>query len=185
MPHQLRLGLRAAHDLLELRHERLRGPLVTELQIDDDLIRLGEAAAHSLGLHPLLGTEPLVLVEVRLPGVEVLDGVLDVDGGHCLLLGSVEDQPAAKDTRSPIPDPGDFRRLMLSRWLPRANWPTGPRPCVAGRCQPRPCARSWSRWCAGPSRSADTTSRSQIQCLAWPPRRWPTCPACPGPSCPR
>src|SRR5215469_10649739 len=82
MPHQLRLGLRAAHDLLELRHERLRGPLVTELQVDEDLVRLGEAPAHPVGLHALLGAEPLVLVEVRLPGVEVLDGVLDVDGGH-------------------------------------------------------------------------------------------------------
>src|SRR5580700_6558094 len=82
MPHQLRLGLRAAHDLLELGQERLRGRLVTELQIDEDLARFGDAAAHSVGLHALLGTEPLVLVEVRLPGVEVLDGVLDVDGGH-------------------------------------------------------------------------------------------------------
>src|ERR1700731_288815 len=82
MPHQLRLGLRAAHDLLELGQERLRGRVVTELQIDQDLVRLGDAAAHSVGLHALLGAEPLVLVEVRLPGVEVLDGVLDVDGGH-------------------------------------------------------------------------------------------------------
>src|SRR6516225_7331632 len=82
MPHQLRPGLRAAHDLLELGQERLRGRLVTELQIDEDLVRLGDAAAHSVGLHSLLGTEPLVLIEVRLPGVEVLDGVLDVDGGH-------------------------------------------------------------------------------------------------------
>src|SRR5258708_18878789 len=94
MPHQLRLGLRAAHDLLELGQERLRGHLVTELQIDEHLVRLGDAAAHSVGLHALLGTEPLVLVEVRLPGVEVLDGVLDVNGGHCPLLGSVEDQTA-------------------------------------------------------------------------------------------
>src|SRR5215813_8050941 len=82
MPHQLRLGLRAVHDLLELGHERLRGRLVAELQIDEDLVRVGDAAAHPVGLHALLGTEPLVLVEVRLPGVEVLDGVLDVDGGH-------------------------------------------------------------------------------------------------------
>src|SRR6516225_7116266 len=82
MPHQLRPGLRAAHDLLQLGQERLRGRLVTELQVDEDLVRLGDAAAHPVGLHPLLGTEPLVLVEVRLPGVEVPDGVLDVDGGH-------------------------------------------------------------------------------------------------------
>src|SRR5580693_7229932 len=82
MPHQLRLGLRAVHDLLELRQERLRGRLVTELQVDEDLVRLGDAAAHPVGLHALLGTEPLVLVEVRLPGVEVPDGVLDVDSGH-------------------------------------------------------------------------------------------------------
>src|SRR5690348_14054270 len=82
MPHQLCLGLRGVHDLLELGQERLRGGLVTELQIDEDLVRLGEAAAHPVGLHALLGTEPLVLVEVRLPGVEVLNGVLDVDGGH-------------------------------------------------------------------------------------------------------
>ena len=43
---------------------------------------LGEAAAHPVGLHALLGPEPLVLVEVRLPGAEVPDDVLDVDGGH-------------------------------------------------------------------------------------------------------
>src|SRR6516165_2371155 len=82
MPHQLRPGLRAAHDLLELGQEYLRSGLVTELQVDEDLVRLGDAAAHPVGLHALLGAEPLVLVEVRLPGVEVLDGVLDVDGGH-------------------------------------------------------------------------------------------------------
>src|SRR5579859_450019 len=82
MPHQLRLGLRAAHDLLKTGQERLRGRLVTELQVDEDLVRLGDAAAHSVGLHSLLGTEPVVLVEVRLPCVEVPDGVLDVDGGH-------------------------------------------------------------------------------------------------------
>src|SRR5690348_1603443 len=82
MPHQLRLGLRASHDLIELGQERLRGRLVTELQIDEYLARIGEAAAHSVGLHALLGTEPFVLVEVRLPGVVVLDGVLDVNGGH-------------------------------------------------------------------------------------------------------
>src|SRR5215469_9361788 len=82
MPHQLRLGLWAAHDLPELGQERLRGRLVTELQIDEDLVRVGDAAAHPVGLHALLGTEPHVFVEVGLPGVEVSDGVLDVDGGH-------------------------------------------------------------------------------------------------------
>src|SRR5215469_12071561 len=82
MPHQLRLGLRAVHDLLKLGQECLRSPLVAELQIDEDLVRFGDAAAHPVGLHALLGTEPLVLIEVHLPGVEVLDGVLDVDGGH-------------------------------------------------------------------------------------------------------
>src|SRR5262252_9521231 len=82
MPHQLRLSLWAVHDLLELGQEGLRGGLVTELQIDEDLVRFGDAAAHSVGLHAVLGTESLVLVEVRLPGVEVADGVLDVDGGH-------------------------------------------------------------------------------------------------------
>src|SRR5215472_2160123 len=82
MPHKLRAGLRAVHDLLEPGQERLRGRLVAELQIDEDLVRVGDAAADPVGLHALLGTEPLVLVEVRLPGVEVLDGVLDVDGGH-------------------------------------------------------------------------------------------------------
>src|SRR5512135_608853 len=87
MPHQLRLGLRAVHDLFELGQERLRGGVVAELQVDEDLVRLGDVAAHSVGLHALLGTEPLVLVEVRLPGAEVLDGVLDVDGGHVSSLG--------------------------------------------------------------------------------------------------
>src|SRR5215471_11902823 len=82
MPHQLRLGLRAAHDLLELGQERLRGRLVTELQVDEDLVRLGDAAAHPIGLHALLGAEPLVPIEVHFPAAEVLDGVLDVDGGH-------------------------------------------------------------------------------------------------------
>src|SRR6516162_56520 len=82
MPRQLRPGLRAVHDLLELGQECLRGHPVTELQIDEDLVRFGDASAHSVGLHAVLGTESLVLVEVRLPGVEVLDGVLDVNGGH-------------------------------------------------------------------------------------------------------
>src|SRR5215469_8979819 len=82
MPHQLRPGLRAAHNLLELGQERLRSLLVTEFQVDEDLVRLGDAAAHPVGLHALLGTEPLVLIEVCLPDVEVLDGILDVDGGH-------------------------------------------------------------------------------------------------------
>ena len=65
MPHQLPLGLRAAHDLLKPGQERLRGPLVTELQIDENLVRVGDAAAHPVGLHALLGTDPLVLIEVR------------------------------------------------------------------------------------------------------------------------
>src|SRR5260370_647188 len=47
MPHQLRLGLRAVHNLLELGQERLRGRLVTELQIDEDLVRpSAQVAAH-------------------------------------------------------------------------------------------------------------------------------------------
>src|SRR5690242_7155360 len=94
MPHQLRLGLRAVYDLIELGQERLRGGLVTELQIDEDLVRVGDAAAHPVGLHALVGTEPLVLVEVRLPGVEILNGVLDVDGGHVSSSDRAEDQNA-------------------------------------------------------------------------------------------
>ena len=89
MPHQLRLGLRAAHDLLELGQKRLRGRLVTELQINEDLVRLGDAAAHPVGLHALLGPETLVLVEVRLPGAEVPAGVLDVDVARQVLPPSL------------------------------------------------------------------------------------------------
>ena len=64
----------------EFGKERLRGNLVTELQIDEELARLRDAAAHSVGLHALLGTEPLVLVEVRLK-IDLEDhGVVGVSG---------------------------------------------------------------------------------------------------------
>src|SRR5258707_1655674 len=125
MPHQLRLGLRAAHDLLELGQERLRGHLVTELQIDEHLVRLGDAAAHSVGLHALLGTEPLVLVEVRLPGVEVLDGVLDVNGGHCPLLGSVEDLTVPKTHAVLSLIRGISASLCCSRGCCASTYPLG------------------------------------------------------------
>src|SRR5215467_2142119 len=124
MPLQLCLSLRAAHDLLELGQERARCRLVAELQIDEDLVRLGEAAADPVGLHALLGAEPLVLVEVGLPSAEVLDGVLDVDGGHCLLLGSVEDQTA----------PRTHAVLSLIRGISAALcWAGG---CLAGTGRP-------------------------------------------------
>src|SRR6516225_11649677 len=133
MPHQLRPGLRAAHDLLELGQERLRGRLVAELQIDEDLVRLGDAAAHPVGLHALLGPEPLVLVEVRLPSVEVLDGVLDVDGGH---VSSWDRQKTRLRPRHApcYPRSRGFPPPMLGRWRLRTNWPTGRQPCAADRC---------------------------------------------------
>jgi len=78
---ELLLRLRRRHDLGELRQERLGSVLVAELEIDDDGLGLGDPPADPVREHALVGAEPLVLVEVRLPGVEVANLVLDVHGG--------------------------------------------------------------------------------------------------------
>src|SRR6516225_739352 len=120
MPHQLRLGLRAAHDLLEPGQERPRGRLVTELQIDEDLARLGDAAAHPVGLHPCSARNRSYLSKFAFQ----VSKSWTVFSMWTVVMSPprIRRSPdCGEDTRRSIPDPGDFRRHMLGRWLPHTN----------------------------------------------------------------
>jgi hypothetical protein len=105
VPHQLGPGLRAAHDLLEVGQERLRGRLVAELQVRAEpgwaaltagleaIMRLGldhQVAGQLLNWRPVPGFEPSA--EAFAPSIEL---VADIRRLLAAAVGRGEVHPAA------------------------------------------------------------------------------------------